>query len=71
MVNQESMRDIVDKLLAIYCNNPLQSPIVQNNSFGQEDDDGGSPFAVRAGRERIGEGGVDECFSTPRVRKEV
>ncbi len=69
MVNQEPMRDIVDKLLAIYCNDPLQSPVVLMHSFGQQDKDGRSPFTVRAGRERIGEGGVDEGFSTPRVRK--
>ncbi|KAI9745772.1 MAG: hypothetical protein M1835_002560, partial [Candelina submexicana] len=46
-LNQEAMRDVVDRLLALYCNDPLRSS--SGAIFGEEKDDK-SPFAARVGK---------------------
>ncbi|KAI9698010.1 MAG: hypothetical protein M1836_004363 [Candelina mexicana] len=46
-LKQETMRDVVDRLLALYCNDPLRSSL--GATFGEEKDDK-SPFAARVGK---------------------
>ncbi|KAI9718871.1 MAG: hypothetical protein M1812_003755 [Candelaria pacifica] len=68
ILNQETIRDIVDKFLALYCSDPFPCISLVGDSFGLEKDDI-SPFGARVERNNIDRGKGNESYSTPSVRR--
>lgn len=66
VINQEAMRDVVDRLLALFCTNPFEKH-KDNGGSGGDQEEGRGNFDPPSGKTGIRASG--DSWNTPRVRK--